>query len=52
MTTQFNGRSFVTEGANTFQPTFEGGFSRRNSVSGSVMLRRTIRRERRQNRAI
>jgi len=52
MTTQFNGRSFVNEGVRTFGTTFEGGFARREQTAGNLMVRRTVRRARRENRAI
>ena len=52
MTTQFNGREFVTQNVRTFAPTFEGAQARRERHNSNLIMRREARRDRRANRAI
>lgn len=52
MTTQFNGTEFTSEVvANRFSPAFEGAQAKREFRPG-LMSRRTLRRSRRENRAL
>lgn len=55
MTTDFNGTDFMSLDTRTFRPTFEGAQARRpetHGSTGSLIGRRTARRDRRANRAI
>lgn len=55
MTTEFNGTDFMSLDTRTFRPTFEGAQARRpetQGASGSLIGRRTARRDRRANRAL
>lgn len=52
MTTYFNGTEFSAEKGRTFAPTFEGAQARRERGHTSLISRRNMRRDRRENRAI
>jgi hypothetical protein len=55
MTTEFNGLEFMSLDTRTFRPTFEGAQARRpetQGMTGSLIGRRTARRDRRANRAL
>ncbi len=52
MSTQFNGTEFTAVETRTFAPTFEGAQARREKAHTSLIARRSLRRDRRANRAI
>jgi hypothetical protein len=51
MTTQFNGTDFVAVETKRFAPAFGGAQAKRETTS-SLLMRRTLRRSRRENRAL
>ena len=52
MTTQFNGTEFTSVETRRFAPAFEGAQAKREVFTGTVLSRRTVRRVRRENRAL
>jgi len=52
MTTELFGTEFVTTQTPRFNSAFKGESTQRKDVIGSIMARRTIRRDRRANRAL
>ena len=52
MTTQFNGTEFTTVETRRFAPAFEGAQAKREFGAGTLLTRRTVRRSRRENRAL
>lgn len=52
MTTQFNGTEFTTVETRRFAPAFEGAQAKRDIACGTLLTRRTLRRSRRENRAL
>ncbi|MEP1229696.1 MAG: hypothetical protein ABJG88_03375 [Litorimonas sp.] len=52
MTTELFGTEFVTTQVARFNATFNGETTQRKDIVGSIIARRTIRRDRRANRAL
>ena len=52
MTTQFNGTEFTTVETLRFAPAFGSAQAKREVATGSLLTRRTLRRSRRENRAL
>ena len=52
MTTQFNGTEFTSVETRRFAPAFEGAQAKRDIATGTLLTRRSLRRSRRENRAL